>query len=408
MKKKYKATVALAISIAGAAGTSTIAHTGFAGGMVHNGFLAATIGGLADWFAVTALFRKPLGISYRTEIIIRNRQRIMDAVVDFAANDLLGADNVMKFVDRQDLSAFLQVYLRQHGDSKVLPYAAKIGQLAERAIVPRQIAEKLTPLVENILEQGVTRSMVTAALTELAQEENARQFLHVLAAGGEVLLADDELKDLLAEYIEKILQDYSKEAGSRSFMIGMLGLTGQKLADILQEKGKNWLDSLAEDSELEARYTQLLGEKLLALAETEKSGGKLAAAFADWGRGGRVTDLLEHFISHWQQQGLIADYVQQATAAITENFLRDINWQEQADAAMKGWLAKELRGHHDVIVNIIRERLNRFSDEELVSFTEEKVADDLQMIRINGSVVGSLVGMALYAVVYAAGQVLSP
>ena len=56
MKKKYKATAALAVSIAGAAGPTGLAQTGFLGGMVHKGFLAATIGGLADWFAITALF----------------------------------------------------------------------------------------------------------------------------------------------------------------------------------------------------------------------------------------------------------------------------------------------------------------------------------------------------------------
>ena len=48
MKKKYKATIALAISVAGAAGTAGLAKAGFWGGMLHNGFLAATIGGMAD------------------------------------------------------------------------------------------------------------------------------------------------------------------------------------------------------------------------------------------------------------------------------------------------------------------------------------------------------------------------
>ena len=56
MKKKYKATVALAISVLGAGATmSWPASYGFWGGMLHNGFLAATIGGMADWFAVTAI-----------------------------------------------------------------------------------------------------------------------------------------------------------------------------------------------------------------------------------------------------------------------------------------------------------------------------------------------------------------
>ena len=107
ISKKYKATAALAVSVAGAIGTSSLAQAGLLGGMVHNGFLASTVGGLADWFAVTALFRKPLGISYRTEIIVRNRQRIMQAVVDFAANDLLASANIMKFVNQQDVAGFL-------------------------------------------------------------------------------------------------------------------------------------------------------------------------------------------------------------------------------------------------------------------------------------------------------------
>ena len=71
------ATMALGISIAGAVVTQPFSAGSFLGGLVHNGFLAATIGGLADWFAVTALFRKPLGISFRTNILVRNRQRIM-------------------------------------------------------------------------------------------------------------------------------------------------------------------------------------------------------------------------------------------------------------------------------------------------------------------------------------------
>ena len=89
MQKKNKANLALGISAAGFVGTLAAGGSGFAAGLFHHGFLAATIGGLADWFAVTALFRKPLGISYRTDVLRRNRKRIMDAIVTFASDDLL-------------------------------------------------------------------------------------------------------------------------------------------------------------------------------------------------------------------------------------------------------------------------------------------------------------------------------
>ena len=56
MQKRYKATGALLVSVAGFIFTYPYTNAGFSGGLINNGFLAAMIGGLADWFAVTALF----------------------------------------------------------------------------------------------------------------------------------------------------------------------------------------------------------------------------------------------------------------------------------------------------------------------------------------------------------------
>ena len=72
MSKKTQATLVLVIMFLGFIATYKL--DSFWGLLLNHGFLAALIGGLADWFAVTALFRKPLGfISYRTEILPRNR-----------------------------------------------------------------------------------------------------------------------------------------------------------------------------------------------------------------------------------------------------------------------------------------------------------------------------------------------
>ena len=171
MKKKYKATIALAISVAGAAGTAGLAKAGFWGGMLHNGFLAATIGGMADWFAVTALFRKPLGISYRTEIIIRNRQRIMQAVVDFAGNDLLGADNVMKFVRQQDTAVFMKEFLVKNGEAMLLPVVDRMALQLQQGLSPKVLAvgisqrtreDSIDTLAETILSYDGTFQKVLA------------------------------------------------------------------------------------------------------------------------------------------------------------------------------------------------------------------------------------------------------
>jgi uncharacterized membrane-anchored protein YjiN (DUF445 family) len=115
METRYKAAVALGISITGFAASYPYAGTGFAGGLINSGFLAATIGGLADWFAVTAIFRKPLGIPWHTQILTRNRERIMNSIVDFASEDLLSTEHIMEIVREQNMARMLVDYLNVRG-----------------------------------------------------------------------------------------------------------------------------------------------------------------------------------------------------------------------------------------------------------------------------------------------------
>ena len=408
MKKKYKATAALAISMAGAAGTTGIAHTGFLGGMVHNGFLAATIGGLADWFAITALFHKPLGISYRTEIIVRNRQRIMQAVVDFAADDLLGADNIMRFVSQQDLGKFLGDFVEHYGQRRLMPYIGSICQLVQEQLDAKSLAQEIAPVVHDIAGEKFLSQVARDMLEGLSDKEMSRRLIHVLAAGMEELLKDKELQKLIAGHIEQLLQEYSDESTSRSFLMGMLGLSGEMLAEQLWKKAHRWLESLAEDADTEKKAAAWLSDKLVELGQKPESMQVLTNILQKKLTQEKIESMVEELLENILSRGVLAEQLGRFIQESMEKFARDSQWQQRADIWLKSWLAEEIHSRHDVIVNMIQERLGKLSDEELVEFTESKVADDLQMIRINGSVVGSLVGMALYAIVYFTGQVLAP
>ena len=408
ISKKYKATAALAVSIAGAAGTASLAQSGFLGGMVHNGFLASTIGGLADWFAVTALFRKPLGISYRTEIIVRNRQRIMQAVVDFAANDLLASANIMQFVKEQDLAGFLGSFAKRYGEEKLLPYVERIAALLERELSAEDIARQLAPALHEMVGKDMLGKIASDVLAGLSDMEQSRRLLHVLAEGLEELVHDEGLKKLLAENIEELLHEYGDAVSSRAFLMGMLGLSGEKLAEQLAKKAAEWLRELAQNQETEARAAEWLSGKLQELAESQQAVGLLAELLGKKLTEDRLQDMLQGVLAGLLSKGVLSQQIVAKAQEYLARFIADAAWQQRADAMVKGWLARELDKHHDVLADMIAERLNQLSDEELVRFTESKVADDLQMIRINGSVVGGLVGMGLYAVVYLAGQVLAP
>ena len=408
MKKKYKATAALAVSIAGAAGTTGLAQTGFLGGMVHNGFLAATIGGLADWFAITALFRKPLGISYRTEIIIRNRQRIMQAVVDFAANDLLATENIMKFVNQQDLGEFLTIFVRKYGQEKLMPHVEKIAVQMEQEMSAEAMAKLMAPHMKNMLTDELLESMAGEMLSGLSHEEQSKRLLYVLAEGLEQLLKDQKLKQLLAEYMEELLTEYGNAVTSRAFVIGLLGLSGNNLADQLSDKIAHWLSDLSKNPAREAKAVDWLSDKLKQLSQKDNVVQLLAQMMGEKLTEEKLQAVLQDVLENLLSKGALSRQLVAWAEGCLAQFLENSAWQQQADGWLKKWLADELGKHHDIITHMIEERLGQLSDKELVEFTEAKVADDLQMIRINGSVIGSLVGMGLYAIVYLAGQVLWP
>ena len=92
-------------------------------------------------------------------------------------------------------------------------------------------------------------------------------------------------------------------------------------------------------------------------------------------------------------------YVKELLNEKIDLFVHSESWQNRADRWMKDLAAEEVEKHHGMIASFIREYLNQKSDDELISFVEGKVHTDLQMIRVNGAIVGAFVGMALSLVV---------
>ena len=92
-------------------------------------------------------------------------------------------------------------------------------------------------------------------------------------------------------------------------------------------------------------------------------------------------------------------YVRELLHQKIEAYAHSVPWQSRVDRWMKSLATGEVEKHHGMIARFVREYLNQKSDDELVSFVEGKVRTDLQMIRINGAVVGAAVGMALSLIV---------
>lgn len=402
MQKKNKANLALGLSAAGFLGTFALPG-GFVAGMVHHGFLAATIGGLADWFAVTAIFRRPLGISYRTDILRRNRPRIMEALVTYTSDDLLSTENIMAVLEKQDTAQLLTAYfIHRGGRERVQQVMDEVLLKVVNDLDAEKIAAELAPAIRQGLNSFALENILPDVLQQLAQKKHLERLLESLAAIGGQVLESPALQQALLEHIRILRESYERDSAGRAFVLASMGLNDEKILRLLMGRIKDRMAKvqqagLTENSDLQRGLSAML----YSLSQDER----LRDLLKD-----RKDKLLEQvdltgLIARWLEGNIKGDnpfWLPQMHAYVDrliDKFIGSAPLQAKFDKAVKEFLRTELVKHHDLIPGLIREHLNGLSDDELVTFVEDKVQDDLQMIRINGSVVGALVGMGLYVLI---------
>ena len=402
MQKKNKANLALGLSAAGFLGTFALPG-GFVAGMVHHGFLAATIGGLADWFAVTAIFRRPLGISYRTDILRRNRPRIMEALVTYTSDDLLSTENIMAVLEKQDTAQLLTAYfIHRGGRERVQQVVDEVLLKVVNDLNAEKIAAELAPAIRQGLNSFALENILPDVLQQLAQKKHLERLLVSLTAIGGQVLESPALQQALLEHIRILRESYERDSAGRAFVLASMGLSDEKILNLLVGRIKDRMAKvqqagLAENSDLQRGLSAML----YSLSQDER----LRDLLKD-----RKDKLLEQvdltgLIARWLEGNIKGDnpfWLPQMHAYVDrliDKFIGSAPLQAKFDKAVKEFLRTELVKHHDLIPGLIREHLNGLSDDELVTFVEDKVQDDLQMIRINGSVVGALVGMGLYVLI---------
>ncbi|MBR1760084.1 MAG: DUF445 domain-containing protein [Schwartzia sp.] len=408
MKKRGLATAVLAASAAGAAGFGWLASSsgGFLAGLLAHGCLAATIGGLADWFAVTAIFRKPLGISYRTEILRRNRPRIMRALAEFSGSDLLSREHVMESLSKQDFSEMLAQYLLERGGrERLCALADEVFTRGVETMEMREVAAVLEPPVRRVFSDLRLDEMAGEALRSALSPETRGRALRALAPIARKVWRDEGLQAMLLASIGNIKEAYVGDQTMRASLFDMEELSDERLLERLNEAVGTWADELESgEGEMYARLSGWFDAFLRESAQREQ----LLAAVRRWqaeqvehadvaDQLARALELLRtNCLPDWRQK--LRGYIEQRI----EGFLSGAEARTRFNAWVLRWFDRLLAAHHDQLPQMMERQLAKMSDDALVGLVETRVEDDLQMIRINGAVVGSVAGMLLYLLTTAA------
>lgn len=394
MRRAKAAACVLVASAAGAA--AGYPHSAsFWGGLFFSGCLAALIGGLADWFAVTALFRRPLGIAYRTEVIPRNRKRLLREILVFVSEDILRPRNILRVVKRYNLAALLLLYFeRDEGKEKVRLLCDRLAAFAMQRADKRALAELLAETARSQAARMRLEGAMLARLRQTLAAGEAEEIAAFLLGEAQRALREPAVYGMLATVIGEVMDAYARRQARRQWLGLLLDWSPDALAAAGQAQLIAYLEALKNPAHPRRQaFAEWLGAQSAQWA---------AAGFAPlWRRldaqlAARLAAELEAWLDG--EGGYLAEKLRRLLVAQLEAFKRDPALQAALDRRLKLYAARLARSRHGMLTALIEERLAQFTDESLASFLEERVADDLQMIRINGSAVGAAAGMALYLI----------
>jgi Predicted membrane protein len=409
---RNKATITLGLVSLGFVASHPFAHT-FAGGLLASGCSAAMVGGLADWFAVSALFRRPLGIPFRTELIPRNRERITTAIIAMVEDELLTCENIRATVSRYDLAALVVRYLADYdGKSRISEFLVKIGDDTIAQLNPDKIGRFLADILRANADQVEVAPLLAQAVEWSVDHYYADNLADFLIDELAALIIQPQVGELLAGIVAEARAAYERDMRRRQFasqFLEGLGFTAADMAAIIQREGTAFLHGLKDRNH---PWRAALRREALVFAarlrddpafkhQVEEAKNKWLAGYPD------LAGHLSAFVAAIQQaaagepgRAVVRRWVGTQVSRMVNGFQENKNQQQAVAQLFRRALMAFIDTHHAHIGKIVRERLEQYSTGDLVEFIESRVGNDLQMIRINGSVVGGLAGMLFFLLTY--------
>lgn len=363
---------------------------------------AAMVGAIADWFAVVALFRHPLGLPIpHTAIIPKNKDRIGENLASFICDNFLSTPQVLEKIRSFDPAGKLVQWLAQPENAAAtgehLAAAARYG---------------LNALDDDRVREFI-RHAASAGMRQIDVSHLAGQVLDTLTVGGRhqallddlllqvaTLLQNEELQGELTEAIAREvkglryvgLDNIAAKIATRK-IVAAVARTVIEMAEDPQHSLRLRFDGLMES------FTQRLKDdpEFQRKGETIRDDLMAHPAFNDYLHG------LWQSLQTWLQEDL-GQEDSSIRRRITGMALT-LGQRLQADMAMQQWIntqiltaaPKPIERYREDIRRYIVHRINDWNATEMTNELERNIGRDLQFIRINGTLVGGMVGLIIHA-----------
>jgi uncharacterized membrane-anchored protein YjiN (DUF445 family) len=375
--------------------------------LLHGGFEAGLVGGLADWFAVTALFRHPLGIKIpHTALLPNNRDRMTNAIVNIIKNDWLSKESIQEKVkaicfSEKMINSIEKEIESEYAKRAVLPLIEEMIQYID--------VDKITPYVKKQLLSALSKIdmrkfLVTISDTLLNEEFDKKALNHILDKA-ETWLKLEQTAFKLGTVSMNVLHKIEVD-GFLQFAIKSLQsiLNEEKLGGIIQNLLLSVLRSLKQedDPNREALLAYIQNEiseigsneKLMQSVENWKSN-----LLANWEPEQMVTDSLNQLKHNAIELVEAEGFYEKSIIPLIQHILDKLKEKKEAiDQWFQQQIAILIENNHDKIGDLVKENLDKLDNDTLIDMVENNIGKDLQWIRVNGAVCGFAIGIVLTTV----------
>ncbi|QJD83168.1 DUF445 domain-containing protein [Cohnella herbarum] len=379
--------------------------------LLKGGFEAGLVGGFADWFAVTALFRHPLGIPIpHTSLLLKSRDKIANSLISALENELLNKASitsrlkqfqllklagstvtriVRKRSNRVGAIRLLHTLLTKLPLGSLVPYLQSgiVSMIGRIDVKP--LAEKLLHTAaeerwdERALDYALDQGRIWVSRPETGQllGSIAQQKMQEAKVGGIMGFAvqafagfmnEDKLGTMIQQLLLSGIQDLSRSGNmNREKLLAEIRNQLQRFAtdEETLNKGKQWIADKAAHPDsgkfIEERLESLRTSLLSALDKEMDNGGR------------KVVTVVRYAIRKLQAEKELTDNAEQKILSFIVDFVE---------------------ANHYRLGLLLKDNIDQMNDKELVRMLEEKVGSDLQWIRVNGALCGFIIGLILTSI----------
>lgn len=358
---------------------------------------AAMVGALADWFAVTALFHHPLGLKIpHTNLIENSKERIGDNLGNFVVENFLSPKNIKPYIQNLKISHFVGDWLSKERNQSLL-------------------ITEITNIVTNILHQLDDTSVVQFINHKTKEMANDLKINNIVSGGIHYLVEKNDHQKLISHFSSQIKnyvsenQELIRERVKKGSYSLIPSFVDHKIAEKISDGLSGYFGEIENTPEHPIR--QEITKKLYEFSNDLKENPKWEKEFNEI-KNDFLSDtkLNEYTQDIWislkktltkelsEENSSLKNYIRHNLLEFSQNLKQDPILQNKIDNWVRITAYRYILKNTNQFSSLISNTIGNWQGRELSQKLELEVGKDLQFIRINGTLVGGLVGLLIYTI----------